>query len=271
MAGASAGPGAGGPGGRGERDDAALLALVRSQPLGSARRAAACELLVKRYGSLVRQCVRRYRHSPEPEEDLMQVGYVGLLKAINNFDPGRDTGLAAYAQPCITGEIKRHFRDKRWQVRLRRSLQERVLMVRKTRDGLRQDLGKEPGHREVARAAGLTTEQVIEAGQAELAFRAHSLDAPVAAEPEAETLGDLIGQEDAGIEQVLDMEAVASHWNELPQRQQRILTMRFYGNMSQEEIGQVVGVSQMHVSRLLAAALAYLRQRLTGRAADRQD
>jgi RNA polymerase sigma-B factor len=248
-----------------------LLALVRSQPAGSARRAAACEVLVKRYASLVRKCVRRYRHSPEPEEDLMQVGYVGLLKAINNFDPGRDTGLAAYAQPCITGEIKRHFRDKRWQVRLRRSLQEQMLIVRTTRDGLRQDLGKEPSHGEVARAAGLTTEQVIEAGQAELAFRPHSLDAPVAAEPEAETLGDLIGQEDAGIEQVLDLEAVASHWNELPQRQQRILTMRFYGNMSQAEIGQVVGVSQMHVSRLLAAALAYLRQCLTGRAADRHN
>jgi RNA polymerase sigma-B factor len=214
--------------------------------------------------------VRRYR-GPEPEEDLMQAGYVGLLKAINNFDPGRDTGLAAYAQPCITGEIKRHFRDKRWQVHLKRSLQENVLMVRKTRDGLRQELGKEPGHGEVARAAGLSTDEVLEVGQAEQVFRPYSLDAPVSTELGAEMLGELMGQEDAAIEQALAMEAVTSHWNELPKRQQRILMMRFYGNMTQEEIGRAVGVSQMHVSRLLAAALAYLRKRLTGQATDQQD
>ena len=270
MAGASAGPGAGGPGGRGERTDDELLALVRSQPLGSAQRAAACEVLVRRYEGLVRKCARRYR-SPEPEEDLMQAGYVGLVKAINNFDPGREVGLAAYAQPCISGEIKRHFRDKRWQVHLKRSLQEQVLAVRKTRDGLRQDLGKEPGHGEVADAAGLTTGQVLEVGQAELVFRPFSLDAPVSAELGAETLGELMGQEDAAIEQALAMEAVASHWHELPRRQQRILTMRFYGNMTQAQIGQAVGISQMHVSRLLTAALAHLRTRLTGPAPDQQD
>ena len=128
--------------GWGECDDAELLALVRSQPLGSAQRVAACEVLVKRYESLVRQCVRRYRNSPEPEEDLMQTGYVGLVKAINNFDPTREVGLAAYALPCVSGEIKRHFRDKRWQVHVKRSVQEQMLIVRKTREGLIQQLGK---------------------------------------------------------------------------------------------------------------------------------
>jgi RNA polymerase sigma-B factor len=260
-----------GPGARGERDDAELLALVRSQPLGSAQRAAACEVLVKRYESLVRQCVRRYRNSPEPEADLMQTGYVGLIKAINNFDPGREVGLAGYALPCITGEIKRHFRDKRWQVHVKRSVQEQMLVVRRTREGLRQELGKEPADGEVANAAGLTTEQVSEAAQAEQVFRSHSLDAPVSAELEAATLADLMGQEDPAIEHVLHMEAITSHWHELPRRQQRILTMRFYGNMTQEEIGRAVGISQMHVSRLLTAALAYLRQCLTGPAADHQD
>jgi len=270
MAGASAGPGAGGPDGWEKHEDAELLALVRSQPLDSAQRAAACEVLVKRYEHLVRKCARRYR-GPEPEEDLIQAGYVGLLKAISNFDPGRDVGLAAYAQPCISGEIKRHFRDKRWQVHLKRSLQEHVLTVRKTRDGLRQDLGKEPSPGEIADAAGLTTDEVREVGQAELVFRPFSLDAPVSAELGAETLGELMGQDDAAIEQALAMEAVASHWHELPKRQQRILTMRFYGNMTQAEIGQAVGISQMHVSRLLAAALAYLRKCLTGPATDQQD
>jgi RNA polymerase sigma-B factor len=270
MAGASAEPDAGGPDGWGKRTDAELLALVRSQPLDSAQRAAACEVLVKRYEHLVRKCVRRYR-SPEPEEDLMQTGYVGLLKAINNFDPGRDVGLAAYAQPCISGEIKRHFRDKRWQVHLKRSLQEQVLEVRKTRDSLRQELGKEPGHGDIARAAGLTTDEVLEVGQAELVFQPFSLDAPVSSELGADTLGELTGQEDTAIDQALAMEAIASHWNELPKRQQRILTMRFYGNMTQAEIGQAVGISQMHVSRLLAVALAYLRKCLTASASDQQD
>ena len=270
MAGALAGPGAGVPDEWGKRDDAELLALVRLQPLGSPQRAAACEALVKRYEHLVRKCARRYR-GPEPEEDLMQAGYVGLIKAINNFDPDRDVGLAAYAQPCISGEIKRHFRDKRWQVHLRRSLQEQVLTVRKTRDSLRQELGKEPGYGDIASATGLTTDEILEAGQAEMVFRPFSLDAPVSDELGAETLGELTGQEDVAIEQALAMEAIASHWNELPKRQQRILTMRFYGNMTQAEIGQAVGVSQMHVSRLLAAALAYLRKCLTGPAPDQQD
>jgi RNA polymerase sigma-B factor len=108
-----------------ELTDAELLELVQNQPRESAAREAACATLVVRYHALVRSCVLRYRDSPEPTEELMQVGYVGLLKAINNFDAEIGGSLAAYAQPCISGEIKRHFRDKRWQVHVRRSAQER--------------------------------------------------------------------------------------------------------------------------------------------------
>ena len=118
--------------------DLELLGLVKSLPDGSQIRNSACELLVHRYQSLVRSCVRRYRDSPEPEEDLMQVGYVGLFRAIRDFDPAIGVSLGAYAQPCISGEIKRHFRDNRWQVHVRRSAQELRLEIRQARAELTQ-------------------------------------------------------------------------------------------------------------------------------------
>ena len=247
-----------------EQDDGELLEVIRTQPAESTQRAAACEVLVLRYKSLVRSCVRRYRDSPEPVEELMQVGYVGLLKAINNFDPAYGGNLAAYAQPCITGEIKRHFRDKRWQVHVKRPVQELLLEVRKARAGLTQDLGHAPTEAELATHLGVSIDEIRDANRADMIFHPHSLDAPVSAEDDSATLGDLLGEEDPQVEHTLDMEAVTRHWHELPEREQHILAMRFYGNMTQAEIGQKLGVSQMHVSRLLARALGYLRERLLG-------
>ena len=245
------------------RSDEELFGLLHALPLTSARREAACETLVRRYEFLVRAAVRKYRGAPEPEEDLMQVGYVGLLKALNNFDPHRGVGLSAYAQPCIGGEIKRHFRDKRWQVRVKRPAQELMLQVRHTRARLTQELGRMPLAGEIASTAGLSVAEVRVGEGAEQAFRPRSLDAPVAADEESTSLGELIGQEDPGIEHTVDMEAVWAHWTELPRRQQRILAMRFYGNMTQQEIAERVGISQMHVSRLLAGSLSHLRRCLT--------
>ena len=245
-------------------DDRELLRIVRSQPLDSARRAAACELLVSRHRNLVRSCVQRYNRSPEPTEDLMQVGYVGLLKAINNFDPDVGGSLAAYAQPCISGEIKRHFRDKRWQVHVERSMQELVLQVRDATRQLTQRLGHVPDDEEVAGHLGISDDDLREARRADLVFQPASLDAPLAGQPDAASLADILGEEDPEVEHTLDMESVAAHWDELPRREQKILLLRFYGDMTQAEIGQQLGISQMHVSRLLAHALGHLRQRLLG-------
>ena len=194
----------------------------------------------------------------------MQSGYVGLLKAINNFDPAHGGNLAAYAQPCISGEIKRHFRDKRWQVRVRRPVQELLLEVRKARSALEQDLGHAPTDEDVARHLAVPVQAVRETDRAELVFHPQSLDAPVSGETEAATFGDLLGEDDPQVEHALDMQAVATHWNDLPERERRILALRFYGNMTQAEIGQKLGLSQMHVSRLLARALGYLRECLLG-------
>ena len=252
----------------GTTSDQTLICQVQSLPVDSPQRAAAFEALVRRYEFVVRTCVRRYRDSPEAEEDLMQVGYLGLLKAISNFDPELGPSLIAYAQPCVSGELKRHFRDKRWQVRVRRSSQELMLAIRDVRASLIQELGRAPRDQELAEAAGISIEDLREAEQAEMAFRPRYLDSPVLAEDdEAITFGELLGSEDPGIEHAVDTEALWGHWSALPERQQRILAMRFYGNMTQAEIGGRLGISQMHVSRLLDSALTRLRDLLTDGAA----
>jgi len=242
--------------------DDELLVRFRALPRDSQERAAACEILVERYERLVRSCVRQYRGSPEPVEDLMQVGYVGLLKAINNFDPSFGSSLSAYAAPCISGEIKRHFRDKRWQVHVRRSAQELLLELRKATENLTHALGRQPNDEELIERLGCTSADLLEARQADMVFSAYSLDAPLSDRDDPAQLGDVLGDDDADMEHTIDMEAVSTHWDELPEREQRILVMRFYGNLTQAEIGARLGISQMHVSRLLTRALAHLRSRL---------
>jgi RNA polymerase sigma factor (sigma-70 family) len=140
-------------------DERALLGFAGSLPKGSELRAAS-ELLVSRYDWLVRSCVRRYLHGPEPAEDLMQVGYVGLLKAIGNFDPGICGSLAAYARPCISGELKRHFRDKRWQIHVKRSVQDLMLEAREAASQLAQELGRTPAESEMARHLGVSADEL---------------------------------------------------------------------------------------------------------------
>jgi RNA polymerase sigma-B factor len=244
--------------------DNALLAEVRELPRDSELRAAICEILVDRYEKLVRSCVRQYRGSPEPTEDLMQVGYVGLLKAINNYNPEFGDSLSAYAQPCVSGEIKRHFRDKRWQVHVKRSVQELRHELRQARADLTQRLGRSPRPDELAAHLGVSDADLADAERADLAFQASSLDVPLLDGQDTATLGDFIGAEDPQLEHTLDIESVWAHMDDLPARQRRLLIMRFYGNMSQAEIGERLGISQMHVSRLLAGAIDYLRGCLLG-------
>jgi RNA polymerase sigma-B factor len=250
------------PGDQDLPSDQELLSLVRSLSYGHPRRDEACTELIARHASIVRSCVRRYPGYPEPEE-LMQVGYVGLLKAINNFDPEVGDSLAAYAQPCVSGEIKRHFRDKRWQVRVHRHLQELRLAMRAADAELTQQLGRVPHESELADYLGVPEAELSAARAASQNFQVASLDAPATIEDDSAAVGDLVGAEDPHLEQTLDMAAVWQHCGELPVRQQRLLMMRFYGNMTQAQIAQELGISQMHVSRLLDRALAYLRQKIT--------
>jgi RNA polymerase sigma-B factor len=234
--------------------DGDLLELVHSLPTASTRRSAACELLIRRYRGLVRACVNRYRRSPEPTEDLMQVGYLGLVKAINNFDPSFGRNLAAYAQPCISGELKRYFRDKRWQVHVERPVQERLLELRRATRDVTQLEGHQPSHADLAKAVGCSEAEVREALQADMMMQPASLDAPLAEAPDAPTLGDALGQDDPAMEHMLRMEAVQAHWAELPQREQRILMMRFYGDMTQAEIGRALGFLRERIASTAAQA-----------------
>jgi RNA polymerase sigma-B factor len=221
----------------------------------------ACEALVSRYDSVVRSCAYHYHLPAQYTEELIQVGYVGLLKAINNFDPALTDRLAAYAQACVSGEIKRFFRDKRWQLRVRRADKELLLRARRVRAELIQELGSVPPDAEVARRLDVSVEALEAADLAAGAFAPASLDAGLTT-PDGLTLGDLLGSDDPDLERTIDMEAVAAHWAELPRREQRILTMRFYGNQTQADIAAELGCSQMHVSRLQAHALRHLRRRL---------
>jgi RNA polymerase sigma-B factor len=242
-----------------------LIGMVQSLPRDSSLREAACEELVSRYDFLVRHAAMRYRSSPEPLEELFQAGYVGLIKAINYFDVTLGPDLKAYALPCISGELKRHFRDKRWQVHVRRSAKELRTDMVKARAELTQQLSRIPTDQEIGKHLGLGPEDLLDAHRADAAFQALSLDAPVSpVDPAAATLGDLLGSDDPDLDTTLSMDAVWTHLGELPEREQHLVTMRFYGNMTQAQIGQELGISQMHVSRLLTHALTYLRDRILG-------
>lgn len=247
----------------GAQDDADLIVMVQSLPVGDRQREAAFEELVRRYQPLVHSYAMRYLHSPEPQEELVQAGYIGLLSAINNFDPSLGSSLLAYARPCISGEIKRHFRDKRWQVRVRRAAQELRAEVLKCEADLTQELSRRPTEAEIAARLQLSEDEVDEARRADRAFHALSLDAPFSADPDAGTLGEVLPDDHSDdLDKSLSIDAVWTHMPELPEREQYILSLRFFGNMTQSQIGECLGISQMHVSRLLAHALRFLKERI---------
>ena len=239
--------------------DADLVALVQSLPYGDARREQACESLVARYQGLLRSTVQHYRSSPEMADELMQAGYLGLMKAIDGFDPQVGTSLLAYARPCISGEIKRYFRDRRWSVRVSRPAQELRLELRDAAAVLTQQLARDPKPAELAQYLHVSEEQITAAQLAGQAFQALSLDAPLAGEDGTACLGDLLGEDDPQLEHTVDLDSVLAHWDELDGQCQQLLTLRFYGNLTQDEISRRLGVSQMQVSRLLRRTLDHLR------------
>jgi RNA polymerase sigma-B factor len=245
-----------------ELPDSELLALIRSKPAASELRESANGQLVKRYRSLVGSCVQQFHPVAGNTEDLMQVGYLGLVKAINNFDPAFGVSLVAYAKPCISGEIKRYFRDARWQLHVARPVKELAAEVRRATPQLSQDLGRTPAEPDLAKYLSVSTVALRNARLAEMAFHPASLEAPTGAG--TVTVADRLGTEDPRIEHVLGMLSVAAHWSELPAREQKILILRFYQGMTQVQIGQQFGISQMQVSRLIAHALGYLRSRVFG-------
>jgi RNA polymerase sigma-B factor len=217
---------------------------------------AAREELCERFLPLARDLALRYTYTDEPLDDLVQVASLGLIKAIDRFEPGRGTKFTSYAAPTILGELKRHFRDKGWSLHVPRDLQERTLAVSRATEVLSKELGRSPKIREVAEHLGCSTEQVLEAQEAAASYEAASLDAPAARDDgESGAGGDQLGENDASYELVEDREAIASTWASLPEVERQVLELRFMRDLTQREIGEQIGYSQMHVSRLLRRAL----------------
>ena len=224
--------------------------------------AEARELLVSRYVRLARMLARRYRRTSEPLEDLEQVALLGLVHAVDRFDPVRGTSFSTFAVPTILGELKRHFRDRTWMLRVPRDIRDNSTAVERAAKMLAGEAGRSPSTAEVADATGLTVEQVLEAREATLAYRCESLDRPVqdAAEDGSLTLGDRLGTVDDGLrdaEHTVLLEQLAA--TALSDRDWEVVRLRVEEDLLQREIAERVGVSQMQVSRILRDALSRLQ------------
>jgi RNA polymerase sigma-B factor len=221
---------------------------------------AARDELVERMLPVVRQLARRYQRGSEQLDDLIQVGSLGLVKAIERFDIERGSPFMRYAVPTILGEIKRHFRDTGWAAHVPRGMQERVMEMKSAMEALGSRLGRSPSAAELAEALGLDTEDVLEAMEAATAYAAVSLDTPRPGdEGDRETYAESVGADDETYELVEDAATVLPALHVLPERERLIVHLRFAEDLTQSEIADRIGVSQMHVSRLLRRALARVR------------
>ncbi|MFG1928689.1 RNA polymerase sigma factor SigF [Cryptosporangium sp. NPDC048952] len=228
-------------------------------PISHADRTVARHELISLHLPLADNLARKFAHRGQPTDDLIQVARVGLLKAIDRFDPTRNIPFLAFAIPTITGELRRHFRDTGWDVRVPRRLQELQRSITAAVNELSQRDGCAPTASVLAEHLGVPREEVINGLQADHAYASISLDLPTGPEPDSPTLGHTLGEDDPGMALVENHEALQPLLAALPERERRILGLRFFAEMSQSQIAQEIGVSQMHVSRLLAKTLAQLR------------
>jgi RNA polymerase sigma-B factor len=218
------------------------------------------ERLVELYTPLARSLARRYNRSSVPSEDLLQVAYVGLLKAIDRFDVERGGTLQAFAVPTVLGELRRYFRDSGWSTHVPRGAKERALEVRAARDRLTNDTGRAPTVNQIAEFMEIDIELVIEGLQALRAYETAPLDAPSGPDEESAPIVSVLGSEDAGYALVEDRVTVQAAIGRLSERKRGILKMRFQEELSQQQIADRIGCSQMQVSRLLSTALRELRE-----------
>jgi RNA polymerase sigma-B factor len=239
----------------GGRDE--LAALWRERHTERARTA-----LVKRFMPLARSLARRYERSSEPFDDLLQVAALGLVKAIDRFDPDRGNAFVSFAVPTILGELRRYFRDSCWDVHVPRGAQERTLKLEEAERRITADRGRPPTVAELSQYLEIDSEQVLDAMAAAQAYGALSLDAPRASTTgvgASSTYADALGEVDEGYELVEDGATIAGALKHLPARERLVLELRFAEDLTQSEIAERIGVSQMQVSRLLRHALEQLR------------
>lgn len=219
------------------------------------------DTLVREHMPVAEHIARRFSHRGESQEDLTQVATLGLINAVDRFDPERGVDFLSYAVPTIMGEVRRHFRDTGWAVRMPRRLQELHLSVSSAISSLSQELGRAPTPSELATHIGISKDDVYKGLEAGNAYRSASLD-ELLTDTDEIPLGDAIGQRDAELAEVENREAIRPLLDELDERERKILLMRFFRSMTQTQIAEQIGISQMHVSRLLARTLSWLRNRL---------
>ena len=239
----------------------ALFVRLSTLPDGSPERVELRNQLVRMHIPLVEHLARRFRNRGEPLDDLTQVATIGLIKSVDRFDHERGVEFSTYATPTIVGEIKRHFRDKGWAVRVPRRLQELRLSLTTATSELSQRHGRSPTVHELAEHLGISEEDVLEGLESANAYSTLSLDVPDS-DDESPAVADTLGATDEALEGVEYRESLKPLLAQLPQREQKILVLRFFRNMTQSQIAAEVGISQMHVSRLLARTLAQLRDKL---------
>ncbi|HEU5037844.1 MAG TPA: RNA polymerase sigma factor SigF [Nocardioides sp.] len=245
------------------RRSAELFVVFRDEGAPVAERDGARDALVHLHLPLVEHCARRFRNRGEPLEDLVQVGTIGLIKSIDRFDSDRGVEFSTYATPTIIGEIKRYFRDKGWAIRVPRRLQELRMQIGSATAELTQSLGRSPTPRELAEAIGCSVEEIVEGIESSNAYSTLSLDASDDGdEGGAASMLDAIGIDDEGLEHVEIRESIKPLLDRLEPREKKILLLRFFKNMTQSQIAEEIGVSQMHVSRLLNRTLEQLRTSL---------
>jgi RNA polymerase sigma-B factor len=222
--------------------------------------ARALDVLVQRFMPLARSVAGRYARSGEPLDDLVQVASVGLIKAIKRFDSDRGLAFSSYAVPTMAGELRRHFRDRGWAVRPPRGLQEAAMQVTKVTEELTRRLGAPPTIRQIGQALEMTDEQVLEARAALNGMTAMSFETPRSGDDEGETLGATLGDEEPGFERAEARATVDKLSVCLSEREREVIKLRFDDDLTQQEIGDIIGVSQMQVSRILRRATDQLRE-----------
>jgi RNA polymerase sigma-B factor len=241
----------------------ALLLRYADLPAGAPDRPRIRARIIELYLPMARHLARRFRNRGESLDDLTQVACVGLIKAVDGFDVNRGAAFTSYAIPMVVGELKRHFRDKGWDIRVPRRLQELRLEIAHCVDELCQRLGRAPTVADLAAELELSEDEIIEGLYSSQAYRTLSLDAPAGGncDPDGESVDliDVLGEWDRDIELVENREALRPMLAKLSTREQRIIAMRFFGNLTQSQIAAQLGISQMHVSRLLAQSLTKLR------------
>lgn len=234
-------------------DDAEIDGLFERMPHEEAR-----EAIAVHFQPFVEYFARRFAGRGELVEDLVQVGNIGLLNAIDRFDRSRGVQFSTYAAATIVGELKRHFRDKGWAMRVPRRLQELAVRINRTLPALTQSLGRSPTIPELAEHMGVTTDDIAEAMDAVQAYSIGSLDTPVGEDAKAPV--DSLGEEDPSVELLDEWATLAPVVAELSPRDRRVLYLRFFRDLTQSEIAQDIGVSQMHVSRILTQTIERLRR-----------